>query len=90
MLGVNDKGLLTIVGPGLIEIFGLEIATELIPYKGLAIFLGYVLAPSFQIFFWGVLSLKATLFIFFLLSLFGLFFSIKLQSMPSAKIVQEL
>lgn len=90
MLGVNDKGLLTIVGPGLIEIFGLEIATELIPYKGLAIFIGYVLAPTFQIFFWGVLSLKTTLFIFFLLSLIGLIFSLKLQSMPSSKLVQEL
>jgi MFS family permease len=26
-LGFNDKGILTIVGPGLIEIFGLELAT---------------------------------------------------------------
>ena len=90
MLGVNDKGLLTIMGPGLIEIFGLEIATELIPYKGLAIFLGYVLAPSFQIFFWGVLSLRATLFIFFLLSLIALILSLRLQSMPCSKVAQEL
>jgi MFS family permease len=27
LLGFNDKGILTIIGPGLIEIFGLEMAT---------------------------------------------------------------
>lgn len=48
-LGFNDKGILTIIGPGLIEIFGLEMATELIPYKGLSIFLAYVVVPIIQI-----------------------------------------
>lgn len=48
-MGFNDKGILTIIGPGLIEIFGLEMATELIPYKGLSIFLAYVVVPIIQI-----------------------------------------
>jgi hypothetical protein len=56
----------------------------------LAIFLGYVIAPCFQILLWEALSLKATLFVFFLFSLVGLFFSLKLQSFPSNQKQQEL
>lgn len=48
-LGFNDKGILTIVGPGLIEIFGLEMATELIPYKGISLFIAYVAVPVTQV-----------------------------------------
>jgi hypothetical protein len=47
-LGFNDKGIVTIIGPGLIEIYGLEMATELIPYKGFTIFLTYIIVPLFQ------------------------------------------
>jgi hypothetical protein len=39
----------TIIGPGLIEIFGLEMATELIPYKGLSLYLGYLTVPIVQL-----------------------------------------
>jgi len=49
LLGANDRGLLTIIGPGLIGMFGIEMATELIPYKGLALILAYAIAPIFQI-----------------------------------------
>lgn len=49
MLGFNDKGIITIIGPGLIEIFGLEMATELIPYKGMSIFIAYMTVPIVQI-----------------------------------------
>ena len=49
MLSFNDKGILTIIGPGLIEMFGLEMATELIPYKGISVFLAYLTVPVFQI-----------------------------------------
>jgi MFS family permease len=49
LLGANDRGLLTIVGPGLIGMFGVEMATELIPYKGLALILAYSVAPIMQI-----------------------------------------
>ena len=31
LLGSNDKGLLTIIGPGMVGMFGVEMATELIP-----------------------------------------------------------
>ena len=48
-LGFNDKGILTIIGPGLIDIFGLEMATELIPYKGLSVFLAYIMVPVVQL-----------------------------------------
>lgn len=48
MIGFNDRGIITIIGPGLIEIFGLEMATELIPYKGFSLFLAYLTVPLFQ------------------------------------------
>jgi hypothetical protein len=71
-LGVNDKGMLTIIGPGLIGMFGIEMATELVPYKGLAVFLGYLIAPSFQIFLGSILSLQKLLLIYFVFSLVGI------------------
>lgn len=49
LLSFNDKGILTIIGPGLIEMFGLETATELIPYKGLSMFLAYITVPLLQL-----------------------------------------
>lgn len=33
------------MGPGLVKIFGIETATELLPYKGLSVFIGFLFAP---------------------------------------------
>jgi MFS family permease len=79
LLGVNDKGMITIIGPGLIGMFGIEMATELVPYKGLAVFLGYVIAPTFQMLLWNILSLQKLLFIYFLFSIIGLMLSLYLN-----------
>lgn len=49
LLGLADKGMLTVVGPGLAEYFGIDMATSLLPFKGLSIFLGYVFIPLVQI-----------------------------------------
>ena len=73
VLGFNDKGILTIIGPGLIEIFGLELATELIPYKGIALFLAYVTVPLTQIIFSSHLSYQVILFFFILCTSFATF-----------------
>ena len=48
-LSFNDKGLITMIGPGLIQMFGLQMATQLIPYKGISVCLAYVTVPLFQI-----------------------------------------
>jgi hypothetical protein len=69
LLGANDKGLLTIIGPGLVGMFGVEMATELIPYKGLALIIAYILAPVMQITL--DISNQGLLFIYFLFSLVG-------------------
>ena len=87
LLGVNDKGMLTIIGPGLIGMFGIDMATELIPYKGLAVFLGYVIAPTFQILLWQVLSLQKLLFIYFLFSLIGICLCLYLNYRVHYKII---
>jgi len=64
--------MLTIIGPGLIGMFGIEMATELIPYKGLAVFLAYVIAPLFQIFLSGLISHQNLLVVYLLFSIVGL------------------
>lgn len=70
---MNDKGMLTIVGPGLVGMFGIEMATELVPYKGLAVFLAYFLAPLLQILLSGIISHQYLLAIYLLFSVIGLF-----------------
>ncbi len=48
-LGFVDRGPSILIGPGFIEIFGLEIATALLPYKGLALIFGFIMTFSLQI-----------------------------------------
>ena len=74
MLGANDRGLLTIVGPGLIGMFGIEMATELIPYKGLALILSYVTAPVIQLFLFD-LPYESLLYVFTGCSVLGVLLS---------------
>lgn len=45
LVGLTDKAMLTIMGPGLVKMFGIQIGTELLPYKGVSVLLGYILAP---------------------------------------------
>lgn len=71
MLSFNDKGILTILGPGLIEMFGLEMATELIPYKGISLFIAYLTVPVFQIILPNYAAYKTLLVIFVGLSCIG-------------------
>ena len=68
MLSFNDKGILTLIGPGLIEIFGLEMATELIPYKGFSLFLAYITVPVFQLLIPNYNNYKTLLIIFIVFS----------------------
>lgn len=64
MIGFNDRGIITIIGPGLVEIFGLEMATELVPYKGFSVILAHLTVPLFQMAFGQFLSYKQILAIF--------------------------
>lgn len=41
--------MMTIAGPGFVEIFGLKVGSDLLPLKGVAIILGYILVPLLQI-----------------------------------------
>ena len=79
LLGANDKGLLTIIGPGLIGMFGIEMATELIPYKGLALILCYVIAPILQILLADIASFQNLLQIYFVASAIGICVAVYLK-----------
>lgn len=50
-LGFTSRALATISGPGLIEVFGLKVATELLPIKALAVIGSMVLVPILQLVF---------------------------------------
>ena len=56
LLGITDKGMLTLMGPGLVTIFGIKMATQLLPYKGISIYLGYGFAPLMYLILSGMLS----------------------------------
>jgi len=83
MLSFNDKGILTLIGPGLIEIFGLEMATELIPYKGFSLFLAYITVPVFQLLIPSYDNYKTLLLIFIVFSCvavgLGIYFYMKMD-----------
>ena len=75
---------MTIIGPGLIEIFGLELATELIPYKGLAIFLAYMSVPLLELAFSNILTYQEILLLLLSFSLvaaiLSLYFFMKIET----------
>lgn len=48
--------------------FGLEMATELIPYKGLSLFLAFITVPAFQLLFSSLLNYKLIMAMFLALS----------------------
>lgn len=47
--GIGDRGMETLAGPTLVEIYGLRTATLLLPYKGLSLIIGFLLAPILQL-----------------------------------------
>lgn len=76
LLSFNDKGILTIIGPGLIEMFGLEMATELIPYKGLSLFLAYITVPLVQLVLSPLVGYRVILVLLLLLALIALLLAV--------------
>ncbi len=51
LIGVTSRGMATISGPGLIELFGLHIGTLLLPFKALAVIGSYICVPILQLIF---------------------------------------
>jgi hypothetical protein len=49
LVGLVSKSMTTLAGPGFVEFFGLHLGTELLPFKGAALLLGYVMVPCFQL-----------------------------------------
>ena len=75
MIGFNDRGIITIIGPGLIEIFGLEMATELAPYKGFSMFMAYMTVPLYQIIFSHFLNYRGILVVFIVFTIAAVYLS---------------
>ena len=71
IISFNDRGIVTIVGPGLIEMFGLEMATELAPYKGFSMFMTYFTVPILQMLLSGFIPYIGMLIIFIVFTLFA-------------------
>lgn len=49
LIGLISKSMTTIAGPAFVEFYGLKMGTELLPFKGVAILVGYLMVPFFQI-----------------------------------------
>jgi MFS family permease len=56
LLGFTSRGMQTIAGPGLVEVFGLKAATELLPIKALGVIGPMVCVPILQLIFLNVLT----------------------------------
>lgn len=56
LIGFVDKAMLTIMGPGFVKMFGLALATELLPYKGISVFLCFLIAPIGYVIFSSMMS----------------------------------
>lgn len=49
LIGIFDKGMITVVGPGLVELFGIEGGTELLPFKASSVLITFAIIPIVQI-----------------------------------------
>lgn len=49
LVGIFDKGMVTVVGPGLVELFGIEGGTELLPFKASSVLIAFAVIPLLQI-----------------------------------------
>lgn len=49
LVGLISKSMTTLAGPGFVEYFGLRVGTQMLPFKGISILLGYLVVPLFQI-----------------------------------------
>lgn len=85
LIGCTDKAMLTIMGPGLVKMFGIEIATELLPYKGFSVFLSFLLAPIGYLLLSDVVSPFKYLMIIVICSVISVILSIRLYSQRKIK-----
>lgn len=71
-----DGGLISIMGPGLITIYGLNVGSKLLPIKGLAFFLGLLFCPLIGYLFEKSLGIEKVLFILGFLNIIGVILSL--------------
>jgi MFS family permease len=80
LFGLMDRGMETIVGPALVEIFGTKTASLLLPYKGMCFLLSNLISPILQIitsYFLDAFSQLKFLYIFCVISfIMGVYYKI--------------
>ena len=69
--------MLTLMGPGLVDIFGIKTGTMLLPYKGLSIYLGYASAPLLYLILSSQLSPHSYLKFLWILSIIVLILALR-------------
>lgn len=72
VIGFFDKGMMTIVGPGLVELYGIEGGTELLPLKGSSMLLTFAVVPVIQILTKEILTPLELLKIFSIVNVLGI------------------
>ena len=78
LIGLISKSMTTLAGPGFVEYFGIEVGTELLPFKGIAILIGYLIVPFFQLISSSFLSPRDYLVCISFASIITLFSSVRL------------
>lgn len=78
LVGIPSKSITTVMGPGFVEMFGLETGTELLPFKGIAMLLGFIIVPIGQLILESWISAHEYLIVLSCLSIVTLIMSIVL------------
>lgn len=82
-VGVVSKSLGIVVGPAYVEMFGLETGTNLLPFKAVALTLGFIIVPFMQIITESFLSPLSYLHVLSVLSIVTFTLSLILYFRPS-------
>ena len=85
LVGLVSKSLGIVVGPAYVEMFGLETGTNLLPFKAVALTLGFLIVPLMQIMTNSFLSPLSYLHVLSTLSLVSFILSIILYFLPALK-----
>ena len=75
LMAFFDGGLMSIIGPGLLSIYGLNIGAKLLPIKGLSFFIGLMICPIIGILLEGRFGTGNVFFVLGLLNIIGVVLS---------------
>lgn len=60
-MGISHKGMMTVIAPGLVQLFGIKLGAEILPIKGTSVFLALATLPLIQVLLLRYLNFDQTI-----------------------------